>query len=225
MRGALAALLLCAVLPAVAGAQGGPPPGAVQRNLRGVELVKQGKLPEAIEQFRQAVETDPGYVTALMNLGHAYDLHGDTDEAIARYRTVLDREPDNALAHNNLAVLYDRKGLHEEAIRELQHVLERDPTNAAATKNLEATTRNQTIAREREQQIDRAMKEFEAHPDDPHAAYRVARIQALHGQTDEALTWVIKALDLGFDDFEYLAVDPVLAPVRKDPRFAPLLKR
>jgi tetratricopeptide (TPR) repeat protein len=160
-----------------------------------------------------------------MNLAHAYGLQGKLDEAIAEYRKVLARQPENTLVRNNLGVLYDRKGLHDEAIREFEQVLQRDPNNAPALKNVEVAKRNKATVLERQGQIDRALKQFEARPRDPRAAYAVARLHAIHGQSEEALTWLARAVDLGLDNVEYVTADPALVRLRDDPRFPDLVGR
>jgi len=208
----------------VAWAQGGPSPEAVRRNERGAALLKEGKLEEAVAEFREAAQTDSGYVAALMNLAYAYDRQGQIGEAIAAYGKVLEGDPENSLARNNLAVLYGRQGRHDEAIHELEQVLQRDPPHASAAKNLEVAKRNQAIVRDRDQQLARAVKESEARPADPRAAYAVARLYALHSQTDQALTWLTLALDLGLEDVQSVTVDPALVGLRNDPRFKSLVE-
>jgi len=99
---------------------------AVQRNNLGASLLQQGKLEEAIAEFRKAVELDPKYTAAHLHLGYAYDRKGQVDEAIAQYRRVIELEPGSVIAHTNLGVLYDRKGLYDEAIGEFEHALRID---------------------------------------------------------------------------------------------------
>ena len=48
----------------------------------------------------------------------------------------------------------------------------------------------------------------------------VACAYVMLGDTDEALDWLENAIDLGFLNARYLGeIDPVLAPLRGDPRF------
>jgi tetratricopeptide (TPR) repeat protein len=225
MRRPLAVLVVCGCLVGVAHAQGRPSEEAVRRNQRGVTYQQQGKLEEALAEFRQAAQMDPGNIAVLMNLAHAYGLQGRIDEAIAEYRKVLQRQPANALAQNNLGALYDRKGLHDEAIREFEQILQRDASNASAMKNVETAKRNRATVQGRDNEINRAVKEADARPRDARAAYTVARLHAIHGQSEEALTWLTRAVDLGLDNVEYLTVDPALVRLRDDPRFPKLVER
>jgi superkiller protein 3 len=225
MRRPLAVLGVWACLVGVAHAQGRPSEEAVRRNQRGVAYQQQGKLEEALAEFRQAAQMDPGNIAVLMNLAYVYGLQGRLDEAIAEYRKVLERQPANALAQNNLGVLYDRKGLHDEAVREFERILERDPGNASALKNVETAKRNRATVQERDSEINRAVKEAAARPRDARAAYMAGRLYAVHGQSEEALAWLIKAVDLGLDNPEDLTADPALVRLRDDPRFPKVERR
>jgi Flp pilus assembly protein TadD len=219
----LVAWALCGLLAAVAHAES-PPSDAIERNSRGADLLKQGKVAEAVAEFRAALEVSPGYVTARGNLAFAYEKLGQVDDAMAAYQKVLDAEPKNTAVRNNLAVLYSRSGRHEDAIRELETLLRNTPDDETARRNLETAKRNQGIVRERDEQSTGALKAAEARPNDPRAAYDVARVYAQQGDNDKALSWLVKALDLGYDQMDFVKVDPAFASLRKDPRYGKMLE-
>jgi tetratricopeptide (TPR) repeat protein len=197
---------------------------AVRRNNFGAELLKQGKLPEAIAEFRQAVTVDPAYPAAWRNLGFALDKAGQVDEAVTAYQQAVALEPEvNTL--NNLGVLYDKKERYREAIQAFEKALKLDPGNATVQKNLEQARQNQGILQERQARITQAKQEAEARPRDPRAAYNLARVYASFDETDNALTWLAKALQLGYDDLDFVRTDPVLAGLRKDPRFEQVFEK
>lgn len=223
MRTPLVALALCTLLIGVAHGQDGPSEEAVERNNRGAALLAQGKLEQAIAEFQQAVGMAPASVVVHANLAYAYDQQGRTDEAIAAYRKVLELEPGNSVARNNLATLYSKNGRYDEATREFEELLQRDPANAKARSNLETARQNRALVQERQAEIAGALKQAEARPADPWAAHSAARVYAYQGDRDNALAWLAKALELGFDKVDSLSVDPSLAELRKDPRFAKLL--
>ena len=197
---------------------------AVQRNNLGASLLQQGKVDEAVAEFQKALALDPKYTAAHLNLGYAYDRKGQIDEAMAQYQKVIALEPGNVFAHNNLGVLYDKKGLYAEAIKEFEQVLQVDPSNATARDNLERAKSSKGIAQEREERFAQARKEVEARPNDPRAAYNLGRLHASFGEKNQALEWLAKALELGFDDVKFLKDDPALVPLKDDPRFMGLLK-
>ena len=197
---------------------------AVQRNNLGASLLQQGKVDEAVAEFQKALALDPKYTAAQLNLGYAYDRQGRPEEAMAQYQKVIALEPGNLFAHNNLGVLYDKKGRYDEAIREFERVLQIDTSNATALENLENAKRSKGTVQEREERFAQARKEVEARPDDPRAAYNLGRLFASYGKKEQALEWLAKALELGFDDVKFLKDDPALVPLKDDPRFTGLLK-
>ncbi len=198
---------------------------AIRRNNYGAELLKQGKLAEAVAEFQRAVELDPNYVLAQRNLGYAYDRQGQVDQAVAAYRKAIELEPKDSITRNNLGVLYDKKGMYGEAIGEFEKALQMDPANSMIQKNLESAKNNKAIVQERSERIAKAKKDVEARPKDPRAAYQLARVYASFDDRDPAFEWLAKALALGFEDLGFVNSDPVLAGLRQDPRFPKLFEK
>jgi tetratricopeptide (TPR) repeat protein len=56
---------------------------------RGVELQKDGRHDEAIEEYTKAIEIYPNYAFAYRNRGHAYKEQGGKVEAIADYEMFI----------------------------------------------------------------------------------------------------------------------------------------
>jgi tetratricopeptide (TPR) repeat protein len=220
-RIAVAAVLLT-ILVAVAVAQAASGE-AVKRNNFGAELLQQGKLAEAIAELQQAVALDPMYAAAFRNLGYARDRAGQGDEAIAAYRRALALEPRDALTLNNLGVLYDKAGRYDEALVAFEQAAHADPSSPTIQQNLENARQNRGIARERDARIAEAVKQADAHPTDPRAAYQVARVYAAYDDKERALAWLEKAIGLGFDDLRFVSADPTLYGLRRDPRFEKLV--
>ena len=226
---ALVALTFCALLGGVAQGQDKSSDqkraeAAAQQNARGAALLKDGKFEEATAELQKAAETAPSSPVIQSNLGYAYDKQGRTEEAIAAYRKALELDPANAIVRNNLANLYSKQGNYDDAVRELEDLVQRDPANATAKANLQSILKNKAVMQERKDQTSSALQGAEAKPKDPQAAYNAARVYARLGDADQALVWLNKALDLGYDQFDYLSLDPSLASLKKDPRFLKLLE-
>lgn len=221
---ALIALTLCALLPGAARAQDKAADAAAQLNARGAALLKDGKFDEAVAELQKAADAAPKSAVIQSNLAYAYDRQGRTEEAVAAYRKALELDPKNAIVRNNLANLYSKQGLYEDAAREYEDLVQRDPDNATAKANLDAMLKNKTVLQERKDQVSSAVQGADAKPKDPQAAYNAARVYARLGDADQALTWLNKALDLGYDQFDYLSLDPSLVNLKKDPRFLKLLE-
>ena len=201
------------------------PNEAIKRNNFGMELLKQGRLDQAVAEFRRAVEADPSYAAAHLNLGYAYSKLDKLDEAIAAYTKGLALDPKDLLGQNNLGVLYDRQGRYDEAIAAFEAALGIDPSNAAVSKNLERARHNKAVIREQEDRIAEARRQAEAHPEDAAAAFNLARKYATFGHKDEAFEWLTRARSLGYDNLDFLKGDPTLAGLRDDPRFEQILKQ
>jgi Flp pilus assembly protein TadD len=221
---ALIALTLCALLPGAARGQNKAADAAAQQNARGAALLKDGKLDEAVAELQKAADAAPTSAVIQSNLAYAYDRQGRTEEAVAAYRKALELDPKNTVVRNNLANLYSKQGLYEDAAREYEDLFQRDPGNTTAKTNLDAMVKNKAVLQERKEQVSSALQGADAKPKDPQAAYNAARVYARLGDADQALTWLNKALDLGYDQFDYLSLDPSLVNLKKDPRFLKLLE-
>ncbi len=221
---ALIALTLCALLPGAARGQDKAADAAAQQNARGAALIKEGKFEEAAAELQKAAEAAPKSAVIQSNLAYAYDRQGRVEEAVAAYRKALELDPKNVTVRNNLANLYSKQGLYDDASRELEDLIQRDPDNATAKANLENAVRNKAVMQQRQDQTTAAVQGAEAKPKDPQAAYNAARVYARLGDADQALVWLNKALDLGYDQFDYLNLDPSLVSLKKDPRFLKLLE-
>ena len=221
---ALIALTLCALLPGAARGQNKAADAAAQQNARGAALLKDGKFEEAVAELQKAADAAPTSAVIQSNLAYAYDRQGRTEEAVAAYRKALELDPKNTIVRNNLANLYSKQGLYEDAAREYEDLVQRDPGNTAAKANLDAMVKNKTVLQERKEQVSSALQGADSKPKDPQAAYNAARVYARLGDADQALTWLNKALDLGYDQFDYLSLDPSLVNLKKDPRFLKLLE-
>jgi len=221
---ALVALTLCALLPGAARGQNKAADAAAQQNARGAALLKDGKFEEAVAELQKAADAAPTSAVIQSNLAYAYDRQGKTEEAVAAYRKALELDPKNTIVRNNLANLYSKQGLYEDAAREYEDLVQRDPGNATAKTNLDAMVKNKAVLQEKKEQTSSAVQGADSKPKDPQAAYNAARVYARLGDADQALTWLNKALDLGYDQFDYLSLDPSLVNLKKDPRFLKLLE-
>jgi tetratricopeptide (TPR) repeat protein len=92
-------------------------------NNLGFAYATQGRMDEAIEEFKKAISSNPRFAEAHNNLGNAYTVQGRVDEAISEYKEAIRLAPEYAEAHFNLGLAYKIKGLKNEAIREFERVL------------------------------------------------------------------------------------------------------
>ncbi len=71
----------------------------------GWSLQEEGRLPEAVEQYRTALQLQPEAVMARINLGGIHEELGEMSQAEAAYRAAIAASPRTGLAHAKLATL------------------------------------------------------------------------------------------------------------------------
>ena len=95
-----------------------------------------GRLDDAIEQYRKALEIKPHYALAHYDWGVALGKQGKVDEAAKQFQAAVDINPNFAEAHYNLGVALVDAGRTNEAMDQFQKAVELDPDNAEAHNNL-----------------------------------------------------------------------------------------
>jgi len=105
-------------------------------NNLGFYLSGQGKLDEALENYRKSIEINPNYEDALNNMGYALAGLNKNAEAIPYYEAALRIKPRHTEVHNNLGNALSGLGNLDEAIRHYRIVLEENPKHADAHNNL-----------------------------------------------------------------------------------------
>ena len=84
---------------------------------RGEQLMRRGRMEEAIANFDEVIATDPKDVAAWINRSHALAALGRFDDALASSEKALAADPDSASACNNRAVFLNRLGRLDEALK------------------------------------------------------------------------------------------------------------
>ncbi|MBU2490690.1 MAG: tetratricopeptide repeat protein [Proteobacteria bacterium] len=100
--------------------------GVARSNL-GIALQKLGRLDEALEQHRLAVELAPGFAKVHLNYGIALALAQRPEEAEAQYRSAIAINPRGFEAHHNLGLLYGKAGRYQESLEEFTRAVNLAP--------------------------------------------------------------------------------------------------
>ena len=108
----------------------------IAENNLGNDLMKKGRLDEAIVHFRKALEIYANYPEAHNNMGYALANKGNWSEAIPAYRAAMRARPNYPKAHNNLAISLAEVGKREEALAEFREALRIDPEYQEAHVNM-----------------------------------------------------------------------------------------
>jgi Tfp pilus assembly protein PilF len=93
-----------------------------------------GRLPEAKQEYAQAILLDPGRAQSHANLGNVYCAEQNWPRGIAEYRKALALDSRLAPAWYALGVAYQRQGVLDSALIQYQQVLQLDPLHVPALK-------------------------------------------------------------------------------------------
>lgn len=95
-----------------------------------------GRIDDAVTEFGVALQLNPRYVPALVNLGNIYEQRGDRDLALTTYEHVLDIDPKNALALSRLPSLKVALTADDLLIKKLEQAISDPHTTAAERADL-----------------------------------------------------------------------------------------
>ncbi len=102
----------------------------------GAWLAGQGRMEDAIRQYKEALRIKPDDGDARYNLANALVRQANVQGAIVQYREALKVNPDNVMARNNLALCLIQIGDRRAAIEQFQEILRQRPGFEAARQNL-----------------------------------------------------------------------------------------
>ena len=186
-------------------------------------LAKMGRLDEAWKECQFAEELDPNNE----HLAFVFYFRGEYDQAIAVSSRMVENHPDDGMLHYLLFEINAKRGHYKESIEELAKAfmlfgLSESVANiqhAFASFDFLAAMRQMALETERLQ----AGKHF-------YVPVNLADIYATLGEKDRAFYWLEQAyvnrrmIGLG-EGVDFVRVDPMLEPLRSDPRFEDLLGR
>lgn len=99
----------------------------------GISLAREGKLPEAEQELREAVRAAPAAAAYRAQLGSILGLQGKWKEALESFRKAIDLAPENLDFRRETAAVEWQLGLLSLAEKNLQYVLARHPADSGAT--------------------------------------------------------------------------------------------
>jgi len=93
-------------------------------------------LDKALFHYKAALKINPGYATALYNLGTIYEKKGQMDEAIRNYLKALKVKPEYFDALNNLGLAFCNQGKYDRAVIYFKKALKTESLKTGARINL-----------------------------------------------------------------------------------------
>ena len=96
------------------------------------EYCKAGMWEEAVAVLEDGLKHYPGFITAMVVLGRAYDQLKQPTKARAVLEGAVKLSPDNLRAHRTLTKIYASQGLTEDALKSCRVILAMNPRDEEA---------------------------------------------------------------------------------------------
>jgi tetratricopeptide (TPR) repeat protein len=192
--------------------------------LNGYYLMTMGRRDEALVEAKRALELDPLASHLNVDLATIYALNGQYDEAITVLQKTLETDPKSMYVHLYLAWAYDLKGSYQEAIASYNLVtgmIGRDPRTLAYLARAHAMLGNRGEAERLVHELTEQSKQTYVFP------FCMVYIYVGLGDKEQAFKWLEKAYEEKDTNLIVPGVrfDPMLEPLRSDPRYTDLLRR
>ena len=150
----------------------------------GKRLHDEGRLPEALVEYQQALQANPRLLQAHVNLISVYGGLGNLPEAEKHYKTTLELDPNNPDSHYNYGLALSEQKRFPDAERAFRKSVELDPSSADAYNNLGYVLESQGRLADAENSYQRALA---AQPNHREAHLNAARLLEKRGKFPEAI--------------------------------------
>ena len=102
---------------------------------KGVSLMADEKMDDAVRAFEGALQVDPGHVDSLLKLGYARFHMGDLAGSMEDYNKVHEIDVTNSDAWNLKGLIYYRQKNYEKALECVEKSIETNPTDGMSWYN------------------------------------------------------------------------------------------
>lgn len=161
-------------------------------------------MDQARRDYQRALKLRPKYPEALNNLGAIYYARRSYRKAEKYYLKALAIDPKQPSIYSNLGTAYFADGKSDKGIEAYRTAFALDP-------DIFSSNSAQMVA-ETLPARDRARQDF-----------CIAKLLAQSGHIPQAIDYLRKALDEGFDDRKEIMQDRTLASLRSTPEFSQLM--
>ncbi len=165
--------------------------GAAAHLKKGVRLEAAGQMQAAIEEHERALEVDPGFVQAHINLIILYAKLGQPAKSEEHYRSAVAINPNLAESHYNYGVLLTGQEKNAEAAEAFRRALEVNPRYAEAHNNYAYLL---MIGGQLEEAAKHFKVAIENKPNYRPARYNLGRILIHQGKIEEAIGHLLQTL-------------------------------
>jgi tetratricopeptide (TPR) repeat protein len=182
------------------------PQNAPVCNKLGITELMLQRFKEAGKDFERAIKANRKFAEAYNNLGVINYERRKYRPAIKQYKKALAIQADSASFYSNLGAAYFARREFEDATKAYAKAVEIDP-------EIFERTSHTGIAAQMASPEDRA-----------HYDFVLAKLYAKMGDRDHSLEFLRKSMEEGYKDVKDVYTDPEFAELRKDARFAELMK-
>jgi len=175
-------------------------------NRLGLVYHQSQKLAEAERYYREALKQNPYFIEVLNNLGTVEYVRKNYDRALEQYERALKIRPESPTILLNMgACLFDMKR-YDEAFKATQRAIEIDPRVLDRTSGF--GTLIQTSRR-----------------NDPTVSFYFAKIYAARGEKELAISYLNRALDEGFREYDKIKSEPAFVALAQEEGFIKIMER
>jgi tetratricopeptide (TPR) repeat protein len=175
-------------------------------NRLGLVYHQSQKLGEAERYYREALKQNPFFIEVLNNIGTVEYVRQRYESALDLYERALKIRPESPTILLNMgACLFDMKR-YDEAFKATQRALEIDPR--VLDRNSGFGTLIQTSRR-----------------NDPTVSFYFAKIYAQRGEKELAISYLNRALDEGFKEYDKIKAEPAFVPLAQEEGFIKVMDR
>jgi TolB-like protein/DNA-binding winged helix-turn-helix (wHTH) protein/Tfp pilus assembly protein PilF len=197
------------------------PNDAIAHHWYGILLIGEKRFDEAEHEFHSALETDPLSLVTAAGLANVYFYAGRYDQTITQAKEILEMNPNFPMAHDLIGMADEQKSMYDDAESEFRKYSDLGGGGDAKMHlaHLYAVMGRRSQARKLLGEMERPPKGEFASP------YDIASIYAALGERATALDWMERAYRVHAAMIAFAGVDPLLNPLRSEPRFEALLHR
>ena len=183
----------------------------------GLRLFYLGQFDAALAEYKKALDLDPLSNLTNFNYAHTFTYAGRYDEAEAHIQKNLKMDPGFPLFNAQLSILYLFKGDHAGSVEESAKTSEKQNQPEIARLKRESFAKGGWPA-----YLRAIRNELEKNKSNP---YALATVYIELGEKDKAFAALEDVYNSHSNFMGYFKIDPLLNPLREDPRFKVLLKK
>jgi len=177
---------------------------------------------DALAEIKLARELDPVSLMINSDLGWAYYFARQYDQAIIQFQRALELDPSLAISQFALGHVYEQKQMFVESVAAFQKAVSLSPSDLEAIAGL---GHGYAVAGRREEALEIVARLKQPSQQKIPPSWGIATIYIGLGDKDEAFVWLEKAYEERQAQLIYIQIEPVLDPLRNDPRFQDLVRR